>query len=326
MTFAAIFLSLALAANQPAGAQPVTLQPVVVSGVRPGPGLWKVSSGGHVLWILGTVSPVPSKMEWYSPRSEAVLRQAKEILGTPRAGAYVGWSSAFKVAFAMPAILRARQLPDGKSLQDVLPSDLHARWLVLKAKYLGADKDIERWRPMFAADRLYTAALKSAGLQSGTGTGKRISKLAGEYHLKQTSNTISRQITDPRGLAKSFAKADINEVACFRSVLDRLEADVAHAAQRANAWAIGDVAELTRLVLRDHRDPCLEAIQGTEAAHAMGLRDAPSLAKKKWLNSASAALAANDVSFATLPMNELLDADGLLANLRAKGYEILVPE
>ena len=35
-----------------------------------GPGLWKVSSGAHTLWILGLVSPVPRKMDWYSPQAD----------------------------------------------------------------------------------------------------------------------------------------------------------------------------------------------------------------------------------------------------------------
>lgn len=307
-------------------AAPAILPPVVVSGLRPGPGLWKVSSGEHALWILATVSPVPRNMEWYSPRSEAVLRQSKEVLGTPGMSAMIGWGSAFKVAFAMPTIMRARLLPDDKTLRDVLPTELHARWLASKAQYLAKDKNLERWRPMFAADRLYSAALASAGLQSGTGTEKRIRKLSTQQHLKYTSNTVSHAITDPRGVAKSFAKAKIDEVACFRSVLDRLDADVAHAARRANAWAVGDVAELTRLVRRDERDPCLETFQATEVAQTLGMRDGLARSRNKWLASADAALANNDVSFAALPMKEMLDSDGLLARLRASGYQVTAPE
>ena len=42
------------------------LEAVVVTGVQPGPGLWKVSKGEHVLWILGTLSPLPNQMQWDS--------------------------------------------------------------------------------------------------------------------------------------------------------------------------------------------------------------------------------------------------------------------
>ncbi|MGV7186159.1 TraB/GumN family protein, partial [Xanthomonas axonopodis pv. bauhiniae] len=42
----------------------VDLEAMVVRGVQPGPGLWKVSKGDHVLWILGTLSPLPKDLEW----------------------------------------------------------------------------------------------------------------------------------------------------------------------------------------------------------------------------------------------------------------------
>ena len=35
-----------------------TIAPVVVSGLQPGPRLWKVSRDGRVMWVLGTLTPV----------------------------------------------------------------------------------------------------------------------------------------------------------------------------------------------------------------------------------------------------------------------------
>ncbi len=303
-----------------------TLDTVVVSGIRPGPGLWKVSRGEHVLWILGTVSPVPRGMEWYSPRTEAVLRQTQEIIGTPTAGVQVGWGSAFKMMFAVPAILRARELPDGKTLRDVLPADLHTRWQASRSRYLPNDDGVEQWRPMFAAGKLYDAALNSMGLQQGTGTGKRIDKLASEYRIRQTPNLVVFKVTDPRGLAKSFSKADIDEVACFRDQLDRLDQDLALAARRANAWAIGNIAELTQLVGSNHLNACKVALAKVQAVQEMGLTTAEARAKAQWLASVDSALEKNNVSFAALPMSELLEADGLLAKLRGKGYAVVAPE
>ena len=42
------------------------LEVVLVVGEQPGPGLWKVSSGEHVMWILGEISPCPRKVRWKS--------------------------------------------------------------------------------------------------------------------------------------------------------------------------------------------------------------------------------------------------------------------
>jgi hypothetical protein len=65
------------------GGDIIDAAPVLVSGRHSGPGLWKVSHGDNVLWILGTVSPVPRKLDWYSPQAEQVLAQASEIIGPP---------------------------------------------------------------------------------------------------------------------------------------------------------------------------------------------------------------------------------------------------
>jgi len=299
---------------------------VLVSGQYSGPGLWKVSNGEHALWILGTISPVPRKMEWYSPQAETVLARTQEIIGPPRTGGTVGVGSAFKIAFAMPTILRARRNPDGKTLQDVLPQELYARWQVLKPLYLGDDKSVEQWRPFLAAGTLYQGALKRSGLAAGTGVGNRISEIAKKHKIKWTSTTIVTAIKDPKKLAKSLARADIDDVQCFRSVLDRLELDVANAAERANAWATGDMEALTRLSDRGNVLPCYEALANTEAARSVGMDDAMERSEALWLKSAEAALVANHTSFATLPVAELLEADGLLARLQARGYTVVVPE
>lgn len=303
-----------------------TLDTVVVSGIRPGPALWKVTSGDRALWILGTVSPVPEKMEWYSPQSEAVFRNTTEIIWPPQAGMQVGFGSAFKAAFAMPTILRARKNADGKLLKDVLPPDLYARWAQLKLQYIGKDKSIEEWRPIFAAGKLYSAALEKAGLTSGTGTGGRITEVAKERDIKRTSTSVNIAITDPKGMAKSFTKSNIDDVACFRSVLDRLELEVAHASLRANAWAVGNLPELTRLVNKDRLPTCLEAFAKVEAMKESGIFDAVEQSRAKWMKAVDAALATNPTSFATLPMIEIVTPDGLLSKLRAKGYQIVEPQ
>src|SRR5688572_26911848 len=54
------------------------VEPVVVSGALPGPGMWKVRKGEHTLYVLGTMSPVPRGMDWTSGDVEKVLAEADE--------------------------------------------------------------------------------------------------------------------------------------------------------------------------------------------------------------------------------------------------------
>ena len=43
-----------------AGTGVIDMEAVVVAGVQPGPGLWKVRHGDHLLYVLGTQSPLPN--------------------------------------------------------------------------------------------------------------------------------------------------------------------------------------------------------------------------------------------------------------------------
>jgi len=317
----------ALAASPaPPAADVHQLQTVVVSGIQPGPGLWRVSKGDHVFWILGTVTPVPRGMRWFAPKTEAVLARTQEIIGAPGVTINVGMGGMFKMAFAMPTMLRARKNPDGKTLREVLPADLYTRWTALKQIYLGKDKSVEEWRPIFAAGELYQAALQRAGLAFDNGVGRRLDKVADKRKIKRTRTVIEQQIKDPKRLAKSFYKSELDDVACFRSMLDRLEQDVAHAAEQANAWAVGNLPELTRLVQGDNLASCFEAITKNEAMRSLGMDGADKRSEAQWLQAVDTALAANHTSFGTLPVRKLLEPNGLLAKLQAKGYTVLPPE
>ncbi|MGH8051084.1 MAG: TraB/GumN family protein [Arenimonas sp.] len=56
------------------------LDVMVVSGAQPGPGMWKVSKGDNIMWIMGVQSPLPKKMEWVSRDVEKKIAQSDEVL------------------------------------------------------------------------------------------------------------------------------------------------------------------------------------------------------------------------------------------------------
>ena len=60
---------------------------IVVTGRQPGPPLWRVSNGDHVLWIFPQLAPVPKDMVWESDKVAAVIAQAQEALEMPDIGA-----------------------------------------------------------------------------------------------------------------------------------------------------------------------------------------------------------------------------------------------
>jgi len=316
----------AIVPTAPAAAAITDMDVVVVSGVQPGPGMWKVSKGDHVLWVLGVQSPLPRKMQWRSPDVETAIAQSQEVLDQPGLRIGVSAGGMFRAMFALPTLLKVQKLPDSKTLHDVLPPDLYLRWSQLKPRYLSNNKqDVERWRPIFAAQALYDAAIEQAGLQKGA-VATDVEKLAKAHEVKVTSTSLTALVTKPKALAKSFARTPLDEVACFRATLDRLESDVATTVARANAWAVGDIDQMARLVRGNDMQSCIKTISEAEAMRSLGLDHAESRMEAKWLDMAESALARNPSSFAMLSVPHLLSAHSYLAKLQAKGYVVEAPQ
>src|SRR3546814_5613268 len=60
----------------------VDMDAVVVSGVLPGPRMWRVSKGDNDLYILGTLSPLPKRMEWMSREVEDTIAHSQDRKST----------------------------------------------------------------------------------------------------------------------------------------------------------------------------------------------------------------------------------------------------
>src|ERR1700738_732072 len=63
----------------PATDEPPTAQ-VVIEGKHEGPRMWHIAKGDHVLWVLGTISPLPRKMTWQADSVTTVLQETQEVL------------------------------------------------------------------------------------------------------------------------------------------------------------------------------------------------------------------------------------------------------
>lgn len=304
----------------------VDTAPVPVNGLTAGPGLWQVRKGDHTLWVFGTVSPIPKGLEWYSPQAERALARSKQIIGAPGLTVSVGMGGMFRAAFAMPTLLKARKNPDGKTLQDVLPAPLYARWTQLRQRYLPKDDDIEELRPSFAASKLYATALERAGLVGAGAVYERIGTVVKQNKVERVSTAVKTEVKDVKGAAKTVLRSSVDETGCVREVLDRLERDVAQATLRANAWAEGDVETLTALTLANPPRACDDTFFESELAAELGVADSRARSEAQWLKAADTALERNADTFAVLPLDSMLGETGWLARLRARGYEVIAPE
>lgn len=305
----------------------IEMDTVTVSGEMPGPGLWKVRRGDHLLYLLGTQSPLPKRISWRSDEVDQVLQLADEVLASPgiTVDADVGF---FRGLTLLPAAMKASRNPDGDTLRDVLPTDLHARWSVLKRRYLGRDGGIEKKRPLIAAFQLYSEALSDSGLREGGVIDPVIDAALKRRRMKRTPTLLTLKLEDPRAALADFRKETLKpeDLACFSKTLDVIENDLPQVAARANAWAVGDWPALRSGSRQDWQQACASAWFNTETARKRGLSDVEARVQARWMEVAEGALQRNRITFATLPVWQLVRADGYLAALQAKGYQVEAPE
>jgi hypothetical protein len=312
-------------ATQASEAPATVTETILVTGQRPGPGLWKVSKGDHVLWVFGTYGPLPKNIEWRSKEVEAIVAQSQEYLMRPGANADVGF---FRQMTMLPFAIGFKKNPDGAVLKDVLPEPVYARWLVLKKKYIGDDDGIERERPIFAAETLYRKGLEQAGLYGGgREVGEAIEKLVKKNKIKMTSTEAQLEVDDPVKMLRDFKKTPLDDVACFANTMARLEDDIDAMRVRANAWAKGDIEAIQKISYADREAACMGAVLNSALMQSRpGLKSVQARVLDSWVAAADKALAANASTFATLPLKDLLDPAGYVAALAAKGYVVEKPE
>ena len=305
----------------------IDMDAVIVAGIQPGPGLWKVRRGQHVLYILGTQSPLPKNITWRSDEVNQILGITDEVLASPgiSVGSDVGF---FRGLTLLPSALKASKNPDGAKLKDVLPADLYARWSLLKQRYARRDGGIEKKRPMIAAYQLYSEALSDSGLREGGVINPVIDAVLKQRKMKRTPTLLEIKLEDPRAALAEFRKETLKpeDLVCFSKTLDVIENDLPQVAARANAWAVGDWTALRSGSRQDWQQACASAWFNTETARKRGISDIEARMQARWMEVVEGALQKNRITFATLPVWQLVKPNGYLAALQAKGYEVEAPE
>lgn len=307
----------------PAAAEGAREEKVIVVGQRPGPGLWKISKGDHVLWLFGTYAPLPKNMTWRSHQVEAILAQSQEAIAPPSAKPQLG---ILKMLSLAPHVMGLMNNPDGAKLKDILPADVYARWEVLRQKYM-PDVDMERARPLFAASGLYNAGLATAGLTTKQEVSGTVAKLVKKSGVKLTSVTHEFAVGDPSAAVKLYKRSAMDDAACLSKTMDQLEMDIDVMKARANAWSKGDLAAMRKLDFSDREGACKDAMMRSPAMRSVMKSDEiEAQLQVNWLAAVEKALANNASTFAVLSIKSLLDPKGVLAILQAKGYQVDSPD
>lgn len=287
---------------------------VLVVGEQPGPGLWKVSAGDNEMWILGEVSPIPRRVEWRSRKFENLLRYSQELLLD-----FSGYWAATR--HEMSQYRKAEKLPKGKVLNDLIPTPLHAR--VMGTAKLFRTKGLEELYPFAATNHLVVGSMKALDLK-GFSARFAAAEMAKRRDMKITYYAPPEPPFEKR--LETWQQAA--NIVCLERVVDVLDDGGGGVKRLANAWSVGDVEALRELVpkysfSRDgfRAGECSEAMRGGEKEY----REFKSGRIQGWLAEAERALKENRRTMAVVLMSDIFAADGYIAGLRSRGYEIVEP-
>jgi hypothetical protein len=217
------------------------------------------------------------------------------------------------------------------ALESVLPPQLWNRYQALNARYFPSEREPEQLRPLFAGGRLADRIQREEGLVSGDVITRQLERLIRrQRNLRETDIEVEMNL---RGSFRSLAArleslvdslSREQELVCFEQQLQRMESELDAIKSRANAWAQGDIDDFRDIPLPgDAQDACVLLL--TESSEFATIEQLRSELDNRWLAAAENALAANTSSFAILDIVELLREDGLLAELRARGYLVREP-
>lgn len=316
-----LLLALLLAVPAAAGVAE-EIEEILVTGEQPGPGLWKVTQGDHVLWILGSVTPLPKKLQWRSRQVERVIAGSQEVIGEAQVHPSLGF---FRTVTLLPALMKMRDNEAGQTLQQVVPADLYARWLRQKQRFMPHNSGVERLRPMFAAQELYQQALDKSGLSPRSVIWPTVLHLARQHNVPIRKMDSKVEVEDPKQLIRDFKSTPKDlDVACLRATVERLEVDLDGMKQRAQSWSTGDLEALRQASYVDRDAACIAAATAAESINQR-YEAVRTRVFEDWVGAAMSALAHNRSSFAVLPMAEILQPDGRLERLRRRGYHVEAP-
>ncbi|HEY2752063.1 TraB/GumN family protein [Phenylobacterium sp.] len=281
----------------------VLVEELVVMGRLPGPAWWTVSNGATTVYVLGSPSLAPKRMEWDRAIFDRRLTGANVVI-LPFQDVKV------TVTGALGAAISFMRLRGGGPFEATLDPQTKTRFVAARTGLGQAADHYGTRNPLAAGLRLATDYRDNKNLTNADPT-KLIKLLAGRakvpivqrsYNLGPLMGAILRT---PPAAGR----------ACFDEVLAQVEAGPGVTRAAAKAWAQGDV----RGALDNERtyERCIAMVPGAQTFDARVKADMAADIER--------ALKTPGHALAVVPLRPLLAQGGVLDQLRAKGYTVKTP-
>jgi uncharacterized protein YbaP (TraB family) len=291
---------------------PQPMEEVIVTGERPGPGMWHVHRGAANVWILGSISPLPRDITWRANKVEEVMQSTSQVLVQKPIELSIP-----RVLWMLIADRKYLLVGGGKRLKDVMPPDLHDRFAVQRSKVTDEADKWEHYRPIIATAFLQQAAFHKVNLSMRLDLGAALRKLA-EKHGVRIEEVKVAGASDMLEALKTMPAA--TERVCVEASLHTVESGLPRLMQRAEAWADGNVERIENLPELKEVDACRNALD-----EGKGASDVIGRIRETWLQNIEKYLRSAGTTIAVINLDMLLERGGLLEQLRARGYEVDAP-
>ncbi len=276
----------------------------VVQAVEPGPAWWRVSDGDSIVYILGAPeSPMPPGVTWDKRTVERRLAGANGLL--------MG-SSMTAGLRDLPALLKIRaQLKSKTPLEPGLSPALRARFVAARTRLGQPASKYAGWTPLVAGALIYG---DSRDRKKGWSyTRAAVTQAAKKRKVKVTFSAQYKAVPFARAAIAGLTPAIHQQ--CLESALEDLETSDARVRASAAGWARGDVA--VALTAPRNFDRCLLLLSGgAELWRRQSRDDAAAIAT---------ALKKPGKAVAVIGLRRLLAEDGVLEQLRDKGFDVAGP-
>jgi hypothetical protein len=299
---------MAIAQPAPAPVQDWSNIETVVVTANPGPALWHISRDGSDIWLLGTIAPMPKKLDWNTGPLTDIITGARMVYLPPQLKA-----GFFETSWFLLTGMHKIKQPDGQTLRATLPADLRARyesWMTKLGKKVDDDDD-------------YLAAIAALDLEGsfrdkfeldGKETGAAIERIADRADVKSKSLATYQAMPVVDEVQAMSAETQRQ---CMKAALDDIDAQSANAQLAAQAWAMGDLAGIKAHYSETKLNGCFEKTKTFAAARDQiaGLA----------MNAVNESLSKPGKNLIVIDIGYLLRNNGLLDRLAAQGITVEGP-
>ncbi len=313
---------------------------ILVQGRRVLPRVWFATKPGHEMWIIGTLAIAPKSAAWATPELEALVQTVEGVFpdfSQPVASFSGAAPKPLRVALDGGRLARAardlNRSTDNAGLAAHVSAEDYATYQVFRATGARNNAAVDEWdnlRANHAAERLRTElVLKTGHTFDGGSFPGAISALLGKWKKPivgvgernaVAGKEAAQMLRSFERDAKAALAADTSaqERQCFHANMQGLPAYLDAITRRSEAWARGDLK-----LLRALPEPVFE---GCDALIPPTTRTQAKTAYETWRRDFVVVAERHRSLILLAPVEELFKPDGVLQDLRARGFQIQAPE